>query len=1638
VPAGVVSWWAGEGNANDRIGANNGVLEGGVTFVPGEVGRAFDFDGTTADVKFPASPSLDVGPGAGLTIEAWIMPSDLLQMRPIVEWNSGDTSVAYPDGVHFWTSVLTAIGTGPGCLFANIMDTSSTSHSLASAPGLLTTTAFQHVAVTYSRTTGVAVLYINGAVVAQQDLGIFTPKTTSDLYLGYRLAGYPAGARFAGKMDEVTLYSRALSATEILSIYSAGTSGKCTTSTTAECAHVPAGLVGWWAGEGNANDSTGVNNGALEGGVTFVPGEVGLALSFDGTTADVVVPASPSLDVGAGEGFAIEAWIRPADLTEGRPIVEWNSGNSVSSLPPYGVHFWASQPPPPGNGAGCLFANLQDSTGGYHWIASPAGLLTTTAFQHVALTYSKTTGSAVIYLNGAAVAQEDVGTFTPETTSDLYLGYRPAGAPVGARFAGNMDEVSLYNRALSASEVLAIYNAGSSGKCALPPVIAVQPENQTASVGETAYFSVGTGGGSPPLSYQWQLNGRNVPYATGSLLVLTHVQLADAGVYSVIVSNAGGTVTSSNAVLTLNLTPGCVAPPAGLVGWWRAEDNANDSAGANQSIPQGGLAYVPGEVGQAFSFNGTDADVHIPASATLDVGAGSGLSVEAWINPADVIAQHPLVEWNGGSFGAQLWLAVIPPLGPGAGALVGDLVDTSRQVHAIASAGDLVVTNVWQHVAMTYDKTTGIAVLYLNGAVVQQQTLGVFTPLTTTDLWLGLRPYDGGAGLRYAGLMDEVSVYNRALSASEVLAIYNAGKAGKCVVPIAPFIVSEPSSQAVSAGTNLTFTVAAGGTPPLSFQWTFDGTNIASGTNASLTLTNVQSGQAGNYAVAVTNAAGSVTSSNAVLTVNSVSPCVAAPSGMVGWWRAEGNANDSAGANSGVLEGNVTFAPGLVGQAFDFDGVASYVAVPDAPALRLTNALSIEFWVKRQRLDHVELIIEKGGDWTGGQCNYEVALHDSFGNYCLYLLYNGGLQGGGQIADYNWHHCAVTATNGTSNVGIYIDGVRQPITFTTGSLTVNLYPSDRALHIGAQLDPYSGWYYYSKTYVDELAVYDRGLTPAEIEGIYNAGNAGKCGLAPVISSQPQSQTAAPGTAVTFGVTASGAAPLSYQWLFDSNHIAGATGSSLVLTNVQFTNAGAYSVIVSNSFGTVTSSTAVLTVAPSPALVQASNSSGVGSRAVTVPILLVAKGDENALAFTLDFDPKVLAYASVVPGSGATNAALVSNAGQATNGFLSVGVALPADAVFTAGTQEVAAVTFTIAIVTNAASTTVGFGNQVTRCAVVDVNATPLPANFAAGLVTIAPTPFEGDVWPRPNGDEAITVSDWVLEGRYVAGLDYPTNASEFQRADCAPRATLGDGAITIIDWVQVGRYMAGLDPLTPAGGPTSPTPVPGGMAAQKGAPSGLAKSDQARQVQVLGAVLLRGQPGAVSVNLSAQGNENALGFSLSFDPTGLTYTGASAGSSLKTAGATFMVNDTQAASGRLGFTLALQPGSSFTPGNQQLAIVNFSAGSAVSGNYPVALVSQPVTAQVSDPTASALAAGYINGTVLVSSGPTLSVACSDRSIVLSWPLWATNFVLQQASGNLSSTANWSSLAVTPAATAAANMVTLPLSTTNMFYRLRQQ
>ena len=236
------------------------------------------------------------------------------------------------------------------------------------------------------------------------------------------------------------------------------------------CAPPPANMVGWWAFDGNANDIQGSSPALLFGSPSFVAGKVGQSLSFDGLDDHAKVPAATALDVGNGTGLTFDLWINPAEISTARPVIEWNDGAVVE-----GVHLWMSADfGEGGQGPGSLFVNLKDTSGTHHIFSSAPGVLAANVWQHVAVTYDKTSGVAKIYLNGTIVAQQTLGTnFTPQTATDLYLGYRPVGTLGGRRFLGNMDEVELFNRALDLTEIQSIYVADSAGNCKPAPTPAV-------------------------------------------------------------------------------------------------------------------------------------------------------------------------------------------------------------------------------------------------------------------------------------------------------------------------------------------------------------------------------------------------------------------------------------------------------------------------------------------------------------------------------------------------------------------------------------------------------------------------------------------------------------------------------------------------------------------------------------------------------------------------------------------------------------------------------------------------------------------------------------------------------------------------------------------------------------------------------------------------------------------------------------------------------------------------------------------------------------------------------------------------------------------------------------------------------------
>jgi hypothetical protein len=1403
-------------------------------------------------------------------------------------------------------------------------------------------------------------------------------------------------------------------------------------SRAATCVPPPNGLVGWWAGEGNANDSSSHGNvGNILTGITFTPGEDGQAFQFDGSTGAVIVPASPSLAV---QNFTIEAWINPSDVSIPRPILEYNDPNQYTY-----VSFWYSINPGGAGVPGALYGIVRDAIPqNYMDFGSAGNLLVPNQWSHVAFTFDTVALTANLYLNGVNVASTTFpAPLHPTTTLSANIGLRPEGCLDlwgGRRHMGGIDEVSVYNRALSASEIQAIYNAGSAGKCTTPsaPVIYLQPTNQTIIASQTVTMTVGAYG-TAPLGYQWSFGGSPIGAATNSSLVLTNVQQTQAGSYTVQVTNIVGSTNSLAAILTVNPPPPCDPPPAGLVSWWKGDGDATDPASGNNGVLVNGVTFAPGQVGQAFAFNGSSY-VQVPNNPSLNLT--NELTLELWYKDTGssgpwygLIAKRAPSP-QGASFGMSA-----SPTGYGLTVYLQDPNYPSYQTSTYTPAP---TPGVFHHVAATYAQATSEQVevkTYIDGQLVKIAALS-----GNLARCLNSAPVTIGASTPsqefLTGLIDEPTIYARALSATEIQAIYNAGVSGKCPTVFAPTILAQPADQTVMVSQTASFSVLAGGTPPLAYQWSVGTTSIPGATSSSLTLANVQSSQAGNYSVVVTNAAGSATSTGAVLTVNPAPPCAGPAPGLVSWWQGEGNALDAFGGNNGTVSNGITYIPGVVGQAFNFDGNTGAIVIPPSPNLAV-QSLTIEAWIKPTDVSTARPIVEYG---AAGELT-DVSFWYSYVPGALYAIVrdqnpNNYMQlssAGGLLAPNQWSHVAFTLDLVSNVAKLFLNGA--PV--ATNNFQVSLHPHtlttvNLGLRAVGSADLLAGRRHAGG--MDEVSIYARALSPQEISAIYNAGFVGKCNtpVAPSVYSQPSDQTVVIGQTATFNVGVSGTQPLSYQWTLGGTAIPGATFPSLVLTNVQRNQTGTYAVVVTNGVGSVTSSNAALTVNFPPASVLAESSSADASGNVTVPIVLLANGNENALGFSLNFNPALLSYVSANLGSGAVGGTLVVNSNPAPNGQLGIGIILPTGTSLPAGTQDVVDVTFTAAVLTNATVAQLTFGDTPTVRKLSDPQAIDLAANFVGGTVSIPAASFEGDVSPRPNGDKVVTITDWVLLGRYAARLDYPTNASEYQRADCAPRSTLGDGAITVADWVQAGRYAVGLDPATRAGGPTNDLGPNVVNLTSSGArsPKGLS-----RQVHVSNINLVQGQSGTVSVYLDAQGDENALSFSLSFDPTELAYLTASPGADAP--GATLEINTNQSAAGRAAFVLAMPIGSSFSAGTKEILKLNLGSAPSAAGLYPVALTDQPVGREVVDTTAAPLTTTYLNGSITINPPPSLTATRSQQSISLSWPLWATNFTLQEADGALLPSLIWSNVPVALSITNNAAVVTLPISGTTKFYRLQK-
>lgn len=211
---GLVAQWSGENNGKDSIGGNDAELTD-MGFADGQVGQAFFLNGSSSWAKIPANPSLDVGKGDGLTISAWIKPSNIVSFHPIMEWEV----TRQKNAVSLWIGHLPQ---DRGVLAANIGDTAGNNHQLISPPRTIVSGQFQQVSLTYDKVSGVAKLFVNGQIVAQENIGLVNPDTTGPIFISRRPCDQPGdwtyNTFFDGLLNEVAIYNRALSTAEIRAI----------------------------------------------------------------------------------------------------------------------------------------------------------------------------------------------------------------------------------------------------------------------------------------------------------------------------------------------------------------------------------------------------------------------------------------------------------------------------------------------------------------------------------------------------------------------------------------------------------------------------------------------------------------------------------------------------------------------------------------------------------------------------------------------------------------------------------------------------------------------------------------------------------------------------------------------------------------------------------------------------------------------------------------------------------------------------------------------------------------------------------------------------------------------------------------------------------------------------------------------------------------------------------------------------------------------------------------------------------------------------------------------------------------------------------------------------------------------------
>ena len=529
-----------------------GNYSGSVTHpVAGALVGSSDTAASFAGGKMTGPYNAGCNPSGPFTVECWINPVDLTAAnRVLVASQINGENAANPADRTGWIfrqngATLTFLTGGAG----GYVDTITTSS------GVLTAGVWQHVAVVYDSATRNVAFFVNGTqVYTATGTAALTPNYASPLIVGDR--GY-GGWTFSGGIDEVALYTTALTGADLLAHYNNGINPSPSPSYDT-LVQVKNPILYYRFNEPtftftavtapNLGSLGTTADGAYEiGAVTGVPGPSfagfgagNTAMSISSVAGDMVIPPQ-SVNTA---NFTITCWIKRTGTHLAGQALVFNRGSSQAT----GLGFGYNGSP------GVDQLNV-------HWNEGPSGWQTgliplNDAWYFAAAVYTPT--NVTVYLDNTsssiavALAPHDF------SLASTYVGWDDANYP---RFTGSMDEVALFDRSLSPAEVQSLFNASEMpGKVLGVIRTPADPVFEGANITMTA-----TSDGAAPLTNQWYKNNSPLSGKTDLTFSIPNAALGDSGSYKVVVGNAFGSSTSAVQTITVQgSAPTIITQPASI------------------------------------------------------------------------------------------------------------------------------------------------------------------------------------------------------------------------------------------------------------------------------------------------------------------------------------------------------------------------------------------------------------------------------------------------------------------------------------------------------------------------------------------------------------------------------------------------------------------------------------------------------------------------------------------------------------------------------------------------------------------------------------------------------------------------------------------------------------------------------------------------------------------------------------------------------------------------------------------------------------------------------------------------------------------------------------------------------------------